>query len=234
MSPIAIFYHCLVFTDRRVMGAKPSLCPDAVDIITSQMIELNAYELPETATDIFIGVAGGAESVDVVRPLAHQKAQLMPFGLDAKSETPTIVKLQEYARVNPGHFILYFHSKGASHVDLEYLKFVTRWRRCMMQNLVIQWRKCVADLESGYDSVGCHWMTNMSPPSHKDSIWGGNFWWAKASFLNTLEPITNRPLIKEHGINAPIARMESERFLGAGPRLPRVKDYHVNGIGACL
>lgn len=233
MSPIAVFYHCQVFNNKRVAGASPTLSQNAVDIITSQMIELNAYELPETATDVFIGIAGGQESAKVVRPLAHKKSQLMLFGLDAKSETPTIVKLQEYARKHPEHFILYFHSKGASHVDVEYLKFVTRWRWCMMQNLVIQWRKCVAELESGYDSVGCHWMTNMSPPSDKDSIWGGNFWWVKASFLNILEPITERPLIKEHGINAPIARMESERFLGAGPRLPVIKDYHINGIGSC-
>jgi hypothetical protein len=140
--------------------------------------------------------------------------------------------LQQWALEHPGWYVFYFHSKGASHVDQNYLAFVARWRRCMMSNLVLNWRQCVLDLDNGYDSVGCHWMMNVGVPP-KDNIWGGNFWWVKTDFMNTLTPITHRELIKTHGVNAPIARYEAERFLGAGTVLPKIKDYHVNGIGSC-
>lgn len=233
MKPIAVFFHCLFFHNHRVAGAVPSLSLNACTIIKSQMTQLANSGLLEAAAEFHVGINGDDESLDIAKLHIPPKANLMLHGLEAKSETPTIVKVQEWALSHPGAYVFYFHSKGASHVDANYLQFVSRWRNCMMGNLVDQWRRCVADLDSGFDSVGCHWMTNMSPPSDKDSIWGGNFWWVTTDFLNTLEPITERELIKTHGINAPIARMESERFLGAGPNLPKIKDYHVNGIGSC-
>lgn len=213
--------------------APDSLSLNALEIVKAQMKELADSGLLDEAEEFHVGINGGPDSVDIAKLCIPPKAHFMVHGSEAKSETPTIVKLQEWAKSNPGWYVFYFHSKGASHVDADYLRFVSRWRNCMMKHLVGGWRHCVMDLEEGFDSVGCHWMTNMSPPSDKDSIWGGNFWWVKTDFLNILEPITERELIKTHGINAPIARMESERFLGAGVRLPKVKDYHVNGIGSC-
>ncbi len=139
----------------------------------------------------------------------------------------------EFSKANPGWNVLYFHSKGATHTDVEYLKFVTRWRNCMMNALIVNWAQCITDLDSGFESVGCHWMTNMSPPSDKDSIWGGNFFWATSNFIATLPDILDRDLIKNHGITAPIARYEGERWIGSGPKLPKIKDYHINGIGSC-
>ena len=144
-----------------------------------------------------------------------------------------MVAMWEFAKLHLDHYILYFHSKGATHTDLEYLKFTGRWRNCMMYHLVQNWRKCVEDMDSGFESVGCHWMTNMSPPSDKDSIWGGNFFWATAEFLSTLPDMLDRDLIKQHGVYAAISRYEGERWIGSGPRLPKIKDYHVNGIGSC-
>jgi len=233
MKKIIVFYHCAFWFPTEIHGAPPGLRPTAVEIITNQMAHLAGYGLYEAASEIIVGVNGGEECRQVASQILPQKATVKFHGLESKSETPTVVLLERRVRQEPDAYFFYFHSKGVTHTDPVYVEFVSRWRGCMMLNLVDYWQKCVAALDEGYDSAGCHWMTNMPPPSDMDSIWGGNFWWATGKFLSTLPPIMERPLIKEHGVMAPIARYESERWMGTGPRLPKVMDYHINGIGSC-
>lgn len=228
MRPIAIFYHTLFF-----VGAPEHPALGGFTICCDQMKQVKDSGLEDSAKEIHVGVNGGKESEVYAAQSLPAKAHVYYHGVEQGSETPTMVKMWEWARVNPGWNVLYFHCKGATHTDANYLAFVTKWRRCMMNACVVNWRQCVADLESGFDSVGCHWMTGMSPPSDKDAIWGGNFFWATSDFIRTLPDILDRDLIKNHGIAAPIARYEGERWIGSGPRLPHVKDYHVNGIGSC-
>lgn len=68
-------------------------------------------------------------------------------------------------------------------------------------------------------------MTGTDTPPGQ-SIWAGNFWWAKSDFLRTLPSIMNRERIKISGLGAAESRFESEVWIGNGPRLPRVRDYH--------
>jgi hypothetical protein len=128
----------------------------------------------------------------------------------------------------PGHedyYVLWFHSKGATHEPGHYLS--DRWRGCMQKHCVVNWRQCVADLDAGFESVGCHWMSgNKTPPGQ--SIWAGTFFWAKASFLLTLPSVMKRDRIKLSGLDSIESRYEAEVWIGNGPRLPRVKDYHPN------
>ena len=224
---LAVFYHCLF-----VRGNPPVPLVNGPAIIREQMDQLVASGLL-LESEFYVGINGGVESEVEARSVIPPSAKITFHGLQHISETPTIIQLHDWCKSNLDGYVLYFHSKGATHTDVEYLKFVTRWRRCMTENTITQWRRCVADLDAGYESVGCHWMTNMAPPSEMDSIWGGNFWWARADFIATLPSILDRDLIKLHGVTAPIARYESERWIGGGPRLPKVKDYHINGIGSC-
>lgn len=228
MTPIAVWYHTLFF-----VGSPDHPALGGFTICREQMNEVRRSGLEDAASEIHVGVNGGKESEVYARQSLPEKATVYYQGVDQHSETPTMVKMWEWAKDHPGWNILYFHCKGATHTDVEYLKFVTRWRNCMMKALVTNWRQCVADLDGGLDSVGCHWMTGMSPPSDKDAIWGGNFFWATSNFLSTLPDILDRTLIKDHGIAAPIARYEGERWIGSGPALPKIKDYHINGIGSC-
>lgn len=232
MKPIAVFYHCLFSK-----GEPPQTCPHALGIITEQMSQLKGSGLLDEAKYVFIGVNGGDESAAVagtVLPFASPNVEVGFHGRSAGSETPTMVRMWEWAEAHQDYNILYFHAKGSTHTDPDYLAFSARWSRCMMTNLVDQWQRCISDLDTGLvDSVGCHWMTNMSPPSDKDSIWGGNFFWVTGEFLRTLPDIMDRDLIKTHGAAAPISRYEGERWIGSGPKLPRIRDYHVNGIGSC-
>lgn len=104
--------------------------------------------------------------------------------------------------------ILYAHTKGARD-DSQWNAF---WRRSMTARVVADWRSCAEILAGDHDTVGCHWLT---PAQHHDPpdwpvnspFYGGNFWWARASYLRKLPlPLT------EH-------RFHAEEWVGlAGPR----------------
>jgi hypothetical protein len=85
-----------------------------------------------------------------------------------------------------------------------------------MERVVIwRWRECVANLEAGFDAAGPHWLN--CPMGHNQHYFGGNFWWAKAAFINTLPPMAENAT--EHQ-----QFYEAEVWLGTGPRLPHVRD----------
>lgn len=81
--------------------------------------------------------------------------------------------------------VLYMHTKGASR-DLD---SSAAWRRSMTQALVSNWRQCTRLLWK-HDAVGCHWVKAPEWPE-QEPFFAGNFWWARASYLRTLEaPLT--------------------------------------------
>ena len=151
-------------------------------------------------------------------------------GLQCKNELRTLLLVEEFAKTHTGWNVLYFHSKGATHPLGHELS--ARWRRCMMRHLVSNWRQCVQELESGFDSVGCHWMQPPQTPPGQN-IWGGNFWWASSDFLRTLPSLLDTWRVKNSGIDSIDSRYEAEVWIGNGPNLPKVKDHHPNGLWTC-
>ena len=220
MRKIAIFYHCLF-----ALGEPPLLLQSAYDIVLQQMSIVSSSGLESSASFILCGINGGEESESLSKLLLPKKATKVFHGLQSRAENLTLVELEKWL---PGHedwYVLYFHAKGCTHnPDSNYGRMSARWRFCMTVNLVYQWKRCVTDLDSGFESVGCHWLTGQCDGTQ--NIWGGNFWWCKASFLLTLPSIFLRERIKTSGISALESRYESEVWIGNGPRLPRVKDYH--------
>ncbi len=216
MKPIAIFYHSLFQIENRVL-------PQAIEIITDQMLRLNRSGLLKAASEVYAGINGGEESefpADCVLPV---KALKVYHGLQCRNELRTLMLLQEVMVGRPDWLVLYFHSKGATR-DISEAN-ITNWRNCLMNNLVSNWRNCVDLLENGHDSVGCHWLTGQVDGTQ--NLWGGNFWWATSEFLATLPPIEKHPRIPlMGGIDSEQSRYEAEVWLGSGPKLPRVRDFH--------
>jgi hypothetical protein len=219
MRPIAIFYHSLFY-----MGDPPAIWQRAVDVVDVQMAQLKASGLADAASEIVVGINGGNESRDVASLIVPSKARLVMHGLQSHNENLTLVELEKWLPGHPDWYVLYFHAKGSTS-DPSVLSMRTVWRECMMRNLVERWRRCVQDLDSGFESVGCHWMTPPATP-HAQFIWAGNFWWARSNFLRTLPSITQRTRIQQSGIGHIDSRYESEVWIGNGPRRPIVKDYH--------
>lgn len=226
MSPIAIFYHCLFYRDNH-----QGPLPVALDIAKAQVSEIIESELLAHTSDFVVGINGGPESLLPAGVVFPPEAKLVFHGLKCHTENRTLLTLQDWL---PGHeawLVLYLHCKGATRPPGETLR--ENWRACMMRNLVSRWRRCVSDLESGYDSVGCHWMSgDKTPPGQ--SIWAGNFWWARANYLMTLPSMMERARIVESGLDAVESRYESEVWIGNGPKLPKVKDYHPAWIDQCV
>lgn len=219
MKRIAIFYHGLFFLDN-----PENLLERAIAIVRDQMDQSKATGLFGAATELHVGLNGGEETRQVANLIIPSKSRIVLHGLQCRNECRTIRMLEEWL---PGHgdwYVLYWHAKGSTSAP-EKWAFSDRWRRCMMRHVIQNWRTCVADLDAGFEAVGSHWMQPPKTPSGQN-IFAGTFFWAKASFLLTLPSILARDRIKMSGIDSIDSRYEAEVWLGNGPRLPRIKDYH--------
>jgi hypothetical protein len=88
--------------------------------------------------------------------------------------------VRDYSAVNPGDYVLFFHSKGISHYDPP----TEDWRRYMEYFVIDNWSDCIAKLKEGYDCCGVMW--------NSKTVWGhfphfsGAFYWATTDYINTL------------------------------------------------
>jgi hypothetical protein len=218
---IAVFFHGLFF-----IGDAREPAPSAVAVIGEQMAVMAQSGLLEAADYLAVGINGSGESLVYTAMLIPEKAHVVFHGLDSRNENATVRLMETWLPEHPGWAVLYFHAKGATWPYQDGTR--SRWRNCMMTACVQNWRSCVRDLAGGFDSVGCHWLTSDQypwMPPHQ-ACWGGNFFWATSSFLQTLPSILRSPRVQASGLKAPESRFEAEVWIGNGPRLPRIKDYH--------
>lgn len=219
--PIAIFFHCLFS-----LGEPPRILPAAIQIVTEQVRQMINSGLWDAASEIHVGVNGDNTHPNPAPTLIPSKAQVTYHGRQSRCENPTIVLLENWVKTHPGWNVLYFHSKSASHnPGSSYGQMATAWRRGMMDDLVMNWRHCVAALDS-HDIACSHWMWNMADGSQH--IPAGNFLWITSDFAARLPSIYQRDRIKVSGIAALESRYESEVYWGNGPR-PVVKQFRPNG-----
>jgi hypothetical protein len=98
-----------------------------------------------------------------------------------KEEADTLKWVRDYSAKNPEDYILYFHMKGISKQN----RNTEDWRRYMEYFVIEKWKDCVAKLDEGYDCCGVMWNTDTPIGMHPH--FSGNFWWAKTSYINTLD-----------------------------------------------
>lgn len=168
---IAIFYH----TFQSGMSAF---------IYQQQMHRLYCSGLIDTADYIHIGVNGDKELFNV-----PEKARVV-YNTNWKEETETLVALKNFAFKNPDYKILYFHMKGTSKETL----VANSWRLMMEYFVIDKWRECVEYLDD-YDCVGqtykplgpTVWQDGSTTLNQGLGCYSGNFWWANASYIQTLD-----------------------------------------------
>lgn len=107
-------------------------------------------------------------------------------------EFPTLEMLHEFSKNNPNYYVLYIHTKGVTN---EKSLAIADWRACMLHYNVTLWRDCVQKLTQGFDTCGINIM--KTPHPH----YQGNFWWAKASYVRTLFPVRDTPVIPNDTLN---------------------------------
>lgn len=227
MKPIAIFFHTVFF--KADGGAFQRSGP----MNAKYMKDLEDSGLMDAASHFTAGINGGKES-EVYAKCYLPRAQHLFHGIDVISANFTFQAMRDFCVAHPGWNVVFFHGKSIAHETPEYvsyLPFEMRWINCMVNACIRNWRTCVADLET-HDSVGCHWMENVGNPP-VDHIWGGTFYWVTSDFAATLPSLYDCPLVKQFGMKSIEGRATGEQWIGLGPKLPRIKDYHVNGIGSC-
>lgn len=140
-----------------------------------------------------VGLVGAdrdrAVARDRITELCAKWALPVPAWTEAEAgwEQVTLSAIHRDAQGIPGEFaVLYMHTKGAA----RNLDSSASWRRSMTKALTADWEAHVARLEGGYDAVGCHWVKAPEWPE-QEPFFAGNFWWARASYLRTLEPPLN-------------------------------------------
>ena len=202
--PIAVFYHCVLSGPRIPSEAY------AISLFQSQMNALGSSGLLREAKEFHIGINGNDGEALLASAFCDAGAQfhIHPQG---QSELSTLSDLQQWLR--PGWFVLYHHIKGVQHVND---RACEQWRKGMEHHCVYEWDQCVKWLESGYDAVGCHWLT---PQKYSglvvNPLFGGNFWWAKSDFLMKLPPVATDTWDN---------RYWAEGWVGQGN--PKVMDLH--------
>lgn len=209
---------------------------EANRIILAQMAMFRKSGLLD-ALDLFVvGCNGGNESLANVKLCFPAKAKVIMHGLDSRGENLTFIEREKFVAALPEGeewLILAGHSKGVTHEPGGvFFRSAGQIRDCMMEHCVNNWLQCVMDLMAGKEAVGCHWLTNMGE-DHSQSLFCGNFYWAKSSFLRTIPSMITRDRIKRSGIKALESRYESEVWIGIGPRLPIIKDYCPRGYLLC-
>lgn len=209
MKPLCVFYHVWI-------PKKQSMW-----IVREQINAIKESGLDSAASEIHIGVNRGYEYD--VSSIAPEKSHIHSYVDQRLGEMPTMFDLQSWLPNHDEWYVCYHHTKGiSSSID----KSVAR--RCMTEGVITNWKRCVSDLDSGCDAVGCHWLywpKNAVPKEHR--LFGGNFWWAKASYLLQLPPLR----LKAHESGR---FFEGEIWIGRRGRMPIVKDYHPEGRPCAL
>ena len=109
---------------------------------------------------------------------------------DVPDVKETLVALKNFAYENPDYKILYFHMKGTSKETL----VANSWRLMLEYFVIDRWKECVEHLDE-YDCVGqtfkplgpTIWNDGSVTTNDDMGCYSGNFWWANASYIQTLD-----------------------------------------------
>ena len=188
---LAIFYH-LYQTDT------------AQFIYQQQMHRLYTSGLVDAAEFIHIGISGEHELFSKTR---NARVEFNEFTGD---EGGTMVSMKEFIMENPDYKVMFFHGKGASKNDM-YHPQLQAWRFFMEYFVIDKWQQCLAHLDD-YNCVGVK--IREKPLPH----FSGNFWWANADYLQTL----NHEMLFTRGFESKVDR---ELWIGTGKDF-KPKDLH--------
>jgi len=226
---LAVFYHGLFF------GRDGELLPAAFFVVLEQMMALQQSGLLDACSELLVGLNGiPGPTMEYAKVVIPHKARIILHGADSFAENPTLLEMEKFSKSHEDWLLCYHHSKSATHhPGSDYGKFATRWRRCMQETVIWNWKTCVQWLESGScEAVGNHWLTGQGW-DHSQHYFAGNFFWVTAKFFNTIPSILTRDRIRTSGLSSAESRYEAEVILGNGPRPPIIRDMANHGLMQC-
>lgn len=111
-----------------------------------------------------------------------------------KWEFPTLNKVIEHSKNNPDDNILYLHTRGSSRnimglgIPENHITWIEDNRNYHLYQNITRYKECLEFLNS-YDACGAELIN--TPVTH----YSMNFWWAKASHINTLIDPNDLPIV---------------------------------------
>lgn len=109
-------------------------------------------------------------------------------------ESDTLKAMWDLACKNSDYRFLYIHTKGVTQ-EKEYMYNVNAWRLYLEYFTIHKWYECIKKLKD-YDCAGAEWIqeSGLTDPDTNQTVfeinphYAGNFWWANASYIKTLDP----------------------------------------------
>lgn len=194
---IAIFYHI-------------SQIGLSAFLYQAQIHRLYTSGLINAADHIHFGVNGDKELFNV------PDNTKVVYSTNWKEETETLISLRDFCKKNQNHKVLYFHMKGVTKESIN----GESWRLMMEYFVIDRWKECVNFLDT-YDAVGSN-LKILGPTTWSDGTesyekvgiehFVGNFWWANASYITTLDDsflTSNFRLDREFWIGSGKGKMKS-------------------------
>lgn len=175
-SKIAVFYHVGQFGNWE-------------RLFQEQINSLVISGLYHICDFIHIGVNG-----DKILPVLLPKFKV-EYNSNKILEADTLKSLYDFCINNKEHRVLYFHTKGATQGNTPHILNVNKWRYYLEYFAFHRWKDCVTSLEE-YDTSGSEYAFQSGLTNQDTGIteweqnphYSGNYWWANASYISTLDP----------------------------------------------
>lgn len=206
-TPIAIFYH--VFQKETSRSDPDRMCWQ--DMYLAQINRLKTSGLYDAADHIQVSING-----DKPLPYVDDKIKVK-YNKIQDSESQTLLRLWYFALAHRDHAILYMHTKGISFIDQDQERYrnCLIWRDYLEYFTIDLWQTNIEKLEH-HDTSGTEAVlkVNIGGSEWSAPCYGGNFWWATATYISKLNPY----FILREDINW--ARWASEFWIGScNPRM---------------
>tara|TARA_R110000803_G_scaffold136671_2_gene203583 strand:+ start:352 stop:981 length:630 start_codon:yes stop_codon:yes gene_type:complete len=171
---IHIFYHlwCTEFS---------------IEVFIDAFNKIKESELYDNIVTLHVNLTGPySNQVKVNSIFNDPKISVTNLQIDSSSEVDTLNLLKSKCRELKDIYVLYLHSKGASKRGNA---TVEAWKNYMEYFNIERWEDCINKLhKESYNTCGVN--LQSEPKLH----YSGNFWWATAEYINTLNevPYNNR------------------------------------------
>jgi hypothetical protein len=204
--------------------------PGAFEVMSEQLTLASESGLIDAAEEVVLCTNGNPGSFDAAKQIMNKEEFPNVTFVHTGDRTnlwewPTLNLIKQYCdQTDDEFYVCYFHLKGMSRpTDTT----AVDWRNYLNYWTIEQWEENIAQLDKGMDTVGVNFA------EHEWPHYSGNFWWARASYIRKLEPLThpdkiewNKPskllLAKRKGAGGGVVldggnfRFEHEAWIGSG------------------